>query len=84
MKRRLRKFRKIRIHREGTNQLLYGGIALVAIAILLWNCFLSGVSLPYLVFAMESYSISTGVRRDFSMLKIQEILSSHQQTDVLS
>lgn len=48
MKRRLRKLRKIRIHREGTNQLLYGGIAFVVIAIILWSCF--GTRIPFWCF----------------------------------
>lgn len=33
---RIKKLKKIRIHREGNDQLLYGGIALVLIALLLW------------------------------------------------
>ncbi|MCH3994484.1 MAG: phosphatidylserine decarboxylase family protein [Prevotella sp.] len=50
MKRRLRKLRKIRIHREGTNQLLYGGIAFVVIAIILWSCF--GTRIPFWCFVV--------------------------------
>ena len=31
-----RKLKKIRIHHEGTDQILYGGIGLVLVALLLW------------------------------------------------
>ncbi len=62
MKRRLRKFRKIRIHREGTNQLLYGGIAFVAIAILLWNCFETKV--PFWCF-LTVFGICYGIILNF-------------------
>lgn len=37
MGKRIRKFKKIRIHREGTDTLVYGFIAIAAIALLLWR-----------------------------------------------
>ena len=37
MIKRIKKFKKIRIHREGTDTLVYGFIAIAAIAILLWR-----------------------------------------------
>jgi phosphatidylserine decarboxylase len=39
MIRRLKKLKKIRIHREGTNTLIYSFITLAAIAIILWRSF---------------------------------------------
>lgn len=39
MNKRIKKLKKIRIHREGTNTLFYGAIFLVAIAFLLWHVF---------------------------------------------
>ena len=39
MGKRIKKLKKIRIHREGTNTLLYGGVLLVAMALILWFCF---------------------------------------------
>lgn len=39
MIKKLRKLRKVRIHREGTDQLLYAFIVLASIAVLLWRSF---------------------------------------------
>lgn len=39
MGQKIKKLKKIRIHREGTDQLVFGGIALVAIAAVLWMAF---------------------------------------------
>ncbi len=36
MGKRIRKLKKIRIHREGTSELFYTGVAVAAIAVLLW------------------------------------------------
>lgn len=37
MGQRIKKLKKIRLHREGTDQLVYGMIAIVAIAAILWS-----------------------------------------------
>ena len=47
---RIRKLRKIRIHREGTNELLYSLIAIVLIGILLWRSFDSPI--PFILFIL--------------------------------
>ena len=39
MGKRIKKLKKIRIHREGTNELLYSLFAIVAVAVLLWRSF---------------------------------------------
>ena len=39
MGQKIKKLKKIRIHREGTDQLVFGGIALVAVAAVLWMAF---------------------------------------------
>ena len=39
MGQRIKKLKKIRLHREGTDQLIYGIIAIIAIAVILWNAF---------------------------------------------
>jgi hypothetical protein len=39
MGQKIKKLKKIRIHREGTDQLVFGGIALVAVAAVLWMVF---------------------------------------------
>ena len=49
MGKRIKKLKKIRIHREGTNTLLWGFILLAAIALLLWRTFDSKI--PFAVFA---------------------------------
>ena len=36
MGQRIKKLKKIRIHREGNNQLIYGGLSIVAVALVLW------------------------------------------------
>ncbi len=36
--RRIRRLKKIRIHREGTDTLVWGGIFIVAVALFLWRC----------------------------------------------
>ena len=48
MGKRIKKLKKIRIHREGTNTLLWGFIALAAIALLLWRSFDSKI--PFAAF----------------------------------
>lgn len=48
MVKKIKKLKKIRIHREGTNTLLYGGIALAAIAIILWFSF--STKIPFWAF----------------------------------
>ena len=48
MGKRIKKLKKIRIHREGTNTLLWGFIVLAAIALLLWRSFDS--KLPFALF----------------------------------
>ena len=45
---RIKKIKKIRIHREGTDTLLYGLMAIVAVAVILWQSFDSKV--PFWVF----------------------------------
>ncbi len=37
MGQKIKKLKKIRLHREGTDQLVTGAIALVAIAVILWR-----------------------------------------------
>ncbi len=39
MGQKIKKLKKIRLHREGTDQLIYGIIAIIAIAVILWNAF---------------------------------------------
>lgn len=48
MGQRIRKLKKIRIHREGTNTLVYSLLAIVAVAILLWH--LPWNKVPFWVF----------------------------------
>ena len=48
MGKRIKKLKKIRIHREGTNTLLYGAVALASIAIALW--FLFDNKIPFWAF----------------------------------
>ncbi|MDD5862721.1 MAG: phosphatidylserine decarboxylase family protein [Prevotella sp.] len=48
MGKKIRKIKKIRIHREGTNQLIGGAIAIIAIAALLWFCF--NTTIPFWCF----------------------------------
>ena len=48
MIRRLKKIKKIRIHKEGTDTLLYAFIAIAAVAILLWRSF--DTKIPFWIF----------------------------------
>ena len=50
MGKRIKKLKKIRLHREGTNTLLYGAIAIVLVALLLWYCF--ETKIPFWIFAV--------------------------------
>ncbi len=52
---RLRRIKKIRIHREGTDTLVWGGIVIVTIALLLWRCISSPV--PFWVFLLVAVFI---------------------------
>ncbi|MBQ0073435.1 MAG: phosphatidylserine decarboxylase family protein [Prevotella sp.] len=49
MGKRIKKLKKIRIHREGTDTLIYSAMVLVAIGIILWRSFETHV--PFYVFA---------------------------------
>ncbi len=49
MGKRIKKLKKIRIHREGTDTLIYSAMALIAIGIILWRSFDSHV--PFYIFA---------------------------------
>lgn len=55
---KIKKFKKIRIHREGTDTLVYGFIAIIAVAVLLWYgvesklpfwCFSAVMAVIYLI-----------------------------------
>ena len=48
MGKRIKKLKKIRIHREGTNELLYSMFVIVAIAVILWRSFDSWI--PFAAF----------------------------------
>ena len=48
MGKRIKKLKKIRIHREGTNELFYSLFAIVAIAVILWRSFDTWI--PFAVF----------------------------------
>ena len=50
MVKRIKKLKKIRIHREGTNALLYSLFALVAVAVVLWRSFDSWI--PFAAFVL--------------------------------
>ena len=43
MGQRIKKLKKIRIHREGTDELLYGLFAIIAIGVILWRSFTSPI-----------------------------------------
>lgn len=49
MGKRIKKLKKIRIHREGTDTLIYSVMVLVAVGVILWRSFESHV--PFVVFA---------------------------------
>lgn len=50
MGKRIKKLKKIRIHREGTDTLLYSLVAVAAVAVALWHFF--GPSLPFWLFVV--------------------------------
>ena len=50
-----KKLKKIRIHREGTNTLLYGAICLALIALVLW--FAVPSKIPFCIFAVLSGTV---------------------------
>ena len=47
---RIKKLKKIRIHREGTNELLYSLFAIIVVATVLWRCF--DTPQPFLLFIL--------------------------------
>lgn len=55
MGKKIKKLKKIRIHREGINTLLYGGIAFIVIAILLWVLF--PTKIPFWLFVIVFFVI---------------------------
>lgn len=50
MGKKIKKLKKIRIHREGTDQLVYGLIAIIAIATILWKTF--DTTIPFWAFTV--------------------------------
>lgn len=55
MNKRIKKLKKIRIHREGTNTLLFGGICIVAISLILWHVF--DTKIPFWIFFAIFYPV---------------------------
>ncbi|MBO5232820.1 MAG: phosphatidylserine decarboxylase family protein [Prevotella sp.] len=49
MGKRIKKLKKIRIHREGTDTLIYSAMALIAVGVILWRTFDTHV--PFYIFA---------------------------------
>ena len=47
---KLKRIKKIRIHREGTDTLVYSAFALIAVAVILWQSFES--KLPFWIFVV--------------------------------
>ena len=70
---RIKKLKKIRIHREGTDELLYTLFALIAIAVILWRSFSNPI--PFIIFmAAAPSAISTATQRRPSWLRPTERL----------
>lgn len=58
MGKRIKKLKKIRLHREGTDQLLYGGITIAIIATILWFAFATKIPFwSFLVIIVPVYFI---------------------------
>lgn len=55
MGKRIKKIKKIRIHREGTDTLVYGLLAIVAVAVLLWTAFDS--KWPFWIFVVLAAAV---------------------------
>ena len=55
MNKRIKKLKKIRIHREGTNTLLYGAISIIAISLILWHVF--DTKIPFWIFFAVFYPV---------------------------
>ena len=68
MGKRIKKLKKIRIHREGTDTLVFSAVAIVAIALLLWYAVPTKV--PFWGFVAALCSTSTGVPNVSSIWKI--------------
>ena len=49
MGQKIKKLKKIRLHREGTDQLVYGLIAIAVVAVILWYAF--DTKIPFWTFA---------------------------------
>lgn len=62
MGKKLKKLKKIRIHREGTDTLLYGGICIIAIALMLWFGFTTKI--PFIIF-VAVFAILYGIVTNF-------------------
>lgn len=62
MNKKIKKLKKIRIHREGTDTLLYGGICLVAAALILWNAF--ETKIPFGIFVIV-FGVVYGITANF-------------------
>lgn len=50
MGKRIKKLKKIRLHREGTDQLVYGILSIIAIAVILWYTF--DTKIPFWIFCV--------------------------------
>lgn len=55
MNKRIKKLKKIRIHREGTNTLLYGAISIIAVSLILWHVF--DTKIPFRIFFAVFYPV---------------------------
>lgn len=55
MGKRIKKIKKIRIHREGSNQLLYGAIGIALVAAVLWHAF--ATKIPFWIFVVVAGAV---------------------------
>jgi phosphatidylserine decarboxylase len=81
MGKKIKKLKKIRIHREGNNTLFYGGIALAAIALLLWRVF--DTKIPFWCF-MVVFGIVYGVVINFFRCPIRYFASEDTDNIVVA
>jgi phosphatidylserine decarboxylase len=81
MGKKIKKLKKIRIHREGNNTLFYGGIALAAIALLLWRVF--DTKIPFWCF-MVVFGIVYGVVINFFKCPIRYFASEDTDNIVVA
>ena len=78
---KLKRLKRIRIHREGTDTLIYSAFAIIAVAVILWRAFDS--TLPFWIFTII-FGITWGIVLNFFRCPVRKFASRSTSAEAAS